>query len=94
MNGFNHEFGEAYVRIWHAPQTNPTQETMLHKLKWPLPSWRSQPRNILVVEPVITFSPPVGPANEFYLLKLEIYSEGNWKSGWMFEGVTITRAAD
>ena len=90
------EYGEANVKIWWNHETNMEHSQHLHTLRWPLEGWRSKPRNVLVVEPVLTFSPPVGPPtpNEFYYIKLELYSQGNWKSGWMFEGITITKAND
>ena len=68
---------------------------MIHIQVWPLPSANFQPRNVLLVEKVVTLNLPEGEAyNMSYALKLEFVAEsGNWKGGWLFEGFTIINAA-
>ena len=68
---------------------------MIHIQVWPLPSANFQPRNVLLVEQVVTLNLPEGEAyNLSYALKLEVVSEsGNGKGGWLFEGFTIMNAA-
>ena len=98
LHGFDMQ--SSFVRIWHCPMADIKDKTkapltVLHNQEWPLPSANSQPRNVLVSEPVITINLPDEQVfKQSYLLKLEVFAEsGNWKSGWMFEGITITNAA-
>ena len=68
--------------------------TQVWTTPWPLPGWQEKPRDQIIREHVTTLEVPEelrssGP----YALHLEVHAaSGDWKSGWMFEGIGLVKA--
>ena len=59
---------------------------------WPLPGWQDKPKDQMIREHITTLTVLEEMRQEPYAIHLEVSAaSGDWKSGWMFEGIGITK---
>ena len=67
--------------------------TEIWSTPWPLPLHMEQPREQNVREEVTTLTIPSEHRTEPFAMHIEVSaSSGDWKAGWWFEGIGITKS--